>query len=133
MSDVHVYVFVTGSRDADRRHYERIRRELDTHSASMSVLVHGDCRGVDRLAAQIAKDLGWSGVMPIAARWDDGLTAGPNRNQLLVELATLLRWASYEVVWHAFPDNYSRGTWNCVNKARSAGWVEGKDLAIHPL
>lgn len=50
-----------------------------------AILVHGDARGLDRLAASIALDIGWQ-VEPHPADWQrNGRGAGPIRNQEMVD------------------------------------------------
>lgn len=79
------------------------------------LLVHGSADGVDSQAAQIWQDLG----MPTEghpAEWDRyGKAAGPMRNAVMVNLGADL--------CAAFPDEKSRGTWDCVRKARAAGII----------
>lgn len=49
------------------------------------IVIHGDARGADRLAAEIALDLGYS-VKPYPANWDKyGKSAGPIRNQHMLD------------------------------------------------
>src|SRR5690242_14324339 len=46
---------------------------------------------------------------------------GPARNALLVDLALTYVRHGYTVAVEAFPTASSRGTWDCVDKARNAG------------
>lgn len=47
-------------------------------------LVHGDCRGADRIAGRIAVDLGWD-VRRFPANWAaHGRAAGPIRNRAML-------------------------------------------------
>ncbi len=53
-----------------------------------TILIHGDCRGADRLAAQAGREiLGEDHVLAFPADWDEyGRAAGPIRNtQMLKE------------------------------------------------
>lgn len=81
------------------------------------VLVHGDCRGADRLAAEAARGLGMT-IKPYPADWDaHGRKAGPIRNrQMLKDNPDI------DLVL-AFHDdlNRSRGTADMVRAARKAG------------
>lgn len=111
-------ILVTGSRHWTDR--DRIAATLDQtwrdHGSPRSVvLAHGDCPygGADILAADVAEERGWQ-VDPHPAEWKRyGRRAGPIRNQAMVDLGA-------DVVI-AFPEEGSRGTWDCVRKARTAG------------
>lgn len=79
----------------------------------MPTLVHGDCEGADLMAAAW-----WTALrMPTEshpANWKElGRAAGPIRNQKMVDLGADLCLA--------FPMPKSRGTWDCVRRAREAG------------
>lgn len=79
-------------------------------------LYHGAARGADMIAAEHAKELGWT-VHPFLADWSKyGKAAGPIRNR------ELLAAASPDVVL-AFHDNLpaSKGTKNMVNMAVKEG------------
>ena len=72
-------------------------------------LVHGDCRGADRMAAAICADLGWN-VVAFPADWNKhGRAAGPIRNRLMLV-------HSSPVMVCAFHDDFqsSKGTKDCV-------------------
>lgn len=78
-------------------------------------VIHGACPygGADALAAQAARQYGWD-VEEHAADWRrHGRRAGPMRNQAMVD-------AGADVTL-AFPLANSRGTWDCVRRARAAG------------
>ena len=125
------YVFVTGSRHAESPH-ERVLvfLELGSYKPGSTVLCHGDARGIDHIARDAAIGLRWRGVLPVPARWKAfKKQAGPLRNTLLVDLASSLRNVGFQVDFHAFPASDSRGTWDCVKKARAAKF----DVAIHEL
>lgn len=48
------------------------------------VLIHGDCRGADRMGAEIGKAMGWH-IDPYPADWDRyGTAAGPIRNRQML-------------------------------------------------
>ncbi|WP_086846993.1 SLOG family protein [Amycolatopsis kentuckyensis] len=75
------------------------------------ILIHGDCEGADRIAAEY-----WLGrpVQAYPANWAEfGKAAGPIRNQRMVNLGA--------DICLAFPTAGSRGTWDCVRRAREAG------------
>lgn len=90
--------------------YKLMRRAIVAHGPA--IVVHGDCRGGDKMAARIARSLGWP-AEPHPADWSRGLGAGFDRNQDMVDLGA--------DVCLAFPMPGSRGTWDCVRRARLAG------------
>jgi len=128
---------VTGSRDwTDRPLMDRSLRELGAVPPGRHVLLSGDCRGADRMAAEIVGELGWEvehypadwvgpcspGCPPRHRRikddWRSGEheycpDAGKRRNQKMVD-------ARPDVVI-AFPTAFSIGTWDAVRRARKAG------------
>lgn len=80
----------------------------------------GDCpTGIDPYAATLAHHAGVPQVERFVARWDEfGRRAGPERNGRMVA------WAAEGArggLLLAFPGPRSRGTWDCVRKARGAG------------
>jgi hypothetical protein len=90
---------------------ETLERALLEHGPGQ--VVHGGAPGADTLADQIAVSRGWPTPEVHAADWDGlGRRAGPARNQRMVE-----RGAD---VCLAFPMAGSRGTWDCVRRAREA-------------
>jgi hypothetical protein len=114
-------ILVTGSRDWPDR--DVVREALvdaigGTHPVT---LVVGDCpTGADRAATDVWRY--WASVHPdwylpaevYRADWrTEGKVAGPNRNQRMVD-------AGVDVCL-AFPLDGSRGTWDCVRRARAAG------------
>lgn len=105
-------VLVTGSREwADP---EPIRREL-ARLPSDTIVIHGMARGADRLAHEIAAELGLA-VWPRPAMWERGKAAGIIRNrQMLVE-------DKPDLVLAFHPDlAEARGTRHMVEIARKAG------------
>lgn len=117
-------VLVTGS-----RHWtdtgaiqEQVVKLAERHPGPM-VLVHGgqvsrnpenrSRYGADYLAAMIATRLGWV-TEEFPAEWDRfGRSAGPIRNQMMVDHGADLCLV--------FPMPDSRGTWDCVRRAKAAG------------
>jgi hypothetical protein len=76
-----------------------------------ATVVHGGCRGADALAGEVAAELD----MPVEvyrAHWSLGPRAGPIRNQEMVDSKPDL------VVAFLLPE--SRGTWDCVARAKRA-------------
>lgn len=79
------------------------------------VLVHGDCRGADRIAGEVGEELGIE-VEAHPANWKrHGRAAGPIRNTEMLNTGP-------DVVL-AFHTNIeqSRGTWNMMTQARDRG------------
>lgn len=105
-------VLVTGSREwADcYTIYRALQRLSEKHSI---IVVHGDCpTGADHLAERAARKLG----VPTErhpADWSLGKKAGPLRNQKMVDLGADLCLA--------FPLPGSRGTLDCMRRAKAAG------------
>lgn len=105
-------VLVCGSRDwTDKAAIEKELRLLPAGS----VVIHGDCRGADRIAGQIAQSLGLE-VEAFPADWEThGKAAGPLRNrQMLAEGRPDTVLAFHEHL------EASRGTADMVKKARAA-------------
>lgn len=110
-------ILVTGSRDwsdADTMFRALLRQPGDAQ------LVHGGCKGADLMADRLWKILGRIELngRPYPevheAKWSEfGAAAGPIRNQRMVDLGA--------DVCLAFPMPWSRGTWDCVRRARAAG------------
>ena len=48
-----------------------------------SVIIHGDCRGVDHIAGEVGKEIGCE-VILVPADWSMGPKAGPVRNRRMV-------------------------------------------------
>lgn len=119
-------VLVTGSRHLnDRRLVADVLTSAWSHAGEPTdvVLVHGDCPygGANLLAEQYATSRGWR-VEPVPADWRRiGRAAGPVRNQDMVD-----RGADLAV---AFPAPGSRGTWDCLRRAESAGIP----TRVHPV
>lgn len=80
------------------------------------VVVHGDARGADRIAADAARSRRYATeAHPVSDEdWQEfGRRAGVRRNEAMVVLGA--------DVCLAFPTDSSRGTWDCVRRARKAG------------
>lgn len=106
-------LLVTGSRNwVDER---LIRSALEEWKAKgADTLIHGDARGADSIAAQIARELDLN-VISYPAQWAKyGKKAGTLRNE------QMLREGKPHVVI-AFPLPDSIGTWHMVKIARRAG------------
>lgn len=93
---------------------ETIREFIDSLPAG-SVIIHGDCRGVDRIAGTAAAARGLD-VRAMSANWEAfGRSAGPIRNTAMLQLKP------DECV--AFHDDLGRslGTKDMLAKATKAG------------
>jgi len=82
----------------------------------MDVIIHGDCRGADRLAGQAAEQLGLT-VRAYPAQWDShGRAAGPIRNQQMID-------EEHPDLVIAFHDDLtkSKGTRDMLQRAKRSG------------
>lgn len=106
-------VLVCGARDWTDA--DAIRRELLALPAG-SVVIEGAARGADRLAAQIARELGL-GVEEYPADWMRyGRAAGPIRNRRMLEEGK----PDLVLAFHADLAR-SKGTRDMVERAQKAG------------
>lgn len=104
-------VLITGSRDWTQA--ELIAEVIGTLQPG-DVVIHGGQRGADQLADRQARVRGIA-VFSIEAEWNKlGGQAGPIRNQRLID-------EGKPTEAHAFPLPSSRGTWDCVNRCKTAG------------
>lgn len=103
-------VLICGGRDFRDRDF--IRKVLDHqhHCIAFTHLIHGNCEGVDRIAARWAEENGVQGVACAAQWWKHGKAGGPMRNRRMLELQPDL------VI--AFPGG--RGTADMVRQARES-------------
>lgn len=114
-------ILITGARDWTDA--VAIKNVLEPYKNKRVLLIHGDCRGVDKLAGNAAKDLGFSlSVKP--ANWTKyGRAAGPIRNKEMVNEALAYQKAGISTIVLAFHDDLStsKGTKQCVGQAEKAG------------
>jgi len=106
-------ILVAGSRDWDDA--EAIRRELvrakEKAAHRQMIVVHGHCRGADRIADSIAVELGIQ-VIRVPALWKSyGRSAGPRRNGTIAAL-----FEFDETLF--FPLQHSVGTYDMENRAK---------------
>lgn len=86
-----------------------------------TLVIHGDARGADRIAASLTYTLGHD-VLAMPAQWErDGRAAGPKRNEAMLRVLLSLQQCGYEVAVHAFPVGESRGTRHMMRIAEKAG------------
>jgi hypothetical protein len=101
-------IIVTGGREYSNA--DKVRSVLD--HLNPDVVVHGDCRGLDRLCKQWALDNGKVQIpFPYPSQY--GKAGGPIRNK---EMCTKHKDADYLV---AFKGN--NGTESCVREAQAVG------------
>lgn len=105
---------VTGSREGVWGDLWVVLDQMHRFFGVSNVLV-GDASGIDAGARAWCESMNVS-VAVYVAQWDTyGVAAGPRRNAAMV--------ADAEVgdICLAFPSKNSRGTWDCVRKAKKAG------------
>lgn len=109
-------ILITGSRTySDMRALEEAIEGAPRRSDGIVTIVHGDCpTGADRLAKEFCTSHPGFREEAHPADWGRrGKAAGPKRNQEMVDLGA--------DICLAFPSEGSRGTWDCVRRARKAG------------
>lgn len=123
-------VVVTGSRDAQGHEWKRVISRVLAET-SVDLLIHGDCRGADRIAGEWCDQ--WAiPVIPMEANWEKfGKAAGPARNVDMIELAHLLRNHGHKVEVIGFHESRATlhalrprksGTLNCLEYADGRGF-----------
>jgi dUTP pyrophosphatase len=113
-------VLVCGSRSWADSHAVT-QRLLAYPSGPETVLLHGDCRGADRIAAFVGGVRGWT-IEAFPADWDaHGRSAGPRRNQRMVDALDEYRRKGFKTSVEAFPAG-GVGTRDAVKRARGAGF-----------
>lgn len=100
-------VLVTGSRNFTNN--KLMYNALSSIQNRDVTLVHGGCRGADKITEKIGKELGFQ-IEEHLADWDKhGKSAGPIRNMEMLN-------SGIDLVL-AFPIGDSRGTRDCIKKA----------------
>lgn len=113
-------IIVTGSRRLpdDEAHRAMMREILGEYrGVEHVVVIHGDADGADKIAERAARELGFD-TLPIPYFTDQGRRGGPTRNRCMIEVGLLLNLHGYRLRLHAFPDDESIGTVNCLTLAR---------------
>ena len=116
-----IVILITG--DRNWTDYDFILEVLSRFKDKSVLLIHGDCRGADKLAGKAARELKFE-VDSHPAEWDKyGRGAGPIRNTEMVKQAAKLESEGLEVYVLAFHDNIetSRGTPHCINQSKNHG------------
>lgn len=117
-------VLVCGSRDWTDGAAIQAALQAVLARGPVELVMHGDARGADRLAAGVAVELGLP-VRAFPADWTHlGRAAGPVRNQRMLD-------EGQPSLVLAFPLPRSRGTWDMMFRARAAGvavevWRDGQ-------
>lgn len=119
MTDVDLAILITGAREYTNK--KLIRETLSQYKKKNTnvLLIHGNCSGVDKLAAEVGKELGFQ-IESHPANWNKyGNAAGPIRNKEMIE--SLVKHDNK--LMFAFHDDIekSRGTKNCVSQAKKFG------------
>jgi len=121
-------IIVTGSR---RLGYSKLKAVLDVLAeyadAEHVIVIHGAQRGADDLARDAAAELGYDSI-GIPYFGDLGVRGGPARNRCIVDVGVTLRSHGYKLRAHGFPDSESRGTYDCLDYART----KDVDCQVHP-
>jgi hypothetical protein len=106
-------VIFCGSRDwAD---VQTIKQAMRTHLKPGDVVIHGAARGADTIAATLARGAGLE-VVPFQAEWSVyGKSAGPIRNQRMLDLGRP------QLVIAFMTSPTSRGTMDMIKKAMNTG------------
>lgn len=107
-------ILITGSRHHTNYNLikDTLERVVKFYGAPEVTVVHGAAPGADTLAAKAAFELGYN-VESYPADWSIGKAAGPLRNQKMVNTGAN--------VCIAFPEEGSRGTYDCTRRASNAG------------
>ena len=84
-----------------------------------AVVVHGDCRGADKMAGHVAKELGLK-VEAYPADWSQGRKAGPMRNKAMLQRILEGDGPRKVIAFHRDIAN-SKGTADMVKRAKAAG------------
>lgn len=105
-------ILITGSRNFDN--FKLMKYILNFFKEEKEVtLIHGNCRGADKIAGYIGKSLGFN-IEAHPADWNRyGKKAGPIRNTEMVDSGADLVLA--------FPIGNSYGTKDCIRKAEQRG------------
>jgi hypothetical protein len=113
-------VLVSGSRHW--RDYKAVRDRVKFHSVETEpspIMFHGDCEGLDRMAARYASDLRWE-VNRLPGFWHLGKRGGAVRNRALFECAMAFKYAGHPVFVEAFPLKGGRGTQMMIDMVRKS-------------
>lgn len=117
-------ILVTGARSwvDEKRIQDAVRRLCAADDWEQVVLIHGDAKGADTIAAKEAR-LQMCDVIAMPANWNaHGNGAGPRRNTEMVRVLQCLRACGYVCRVLACPMPDSKGTLDCMRTAQMAGF-----------
>ncbi|MEM9067135.1 MAG: hypothetical protein AAGE52_01475 [Myxococcota bacterium] len=108
----------TGSRDLPYR--LNIRLAIEGCVSESRHIYVGCCRtGLDAAVRDLSREMCPLGISVFRARWEaHGRKAGPLRNQQMVDAARM----ESDVIVYAWPLGESRGTRDCMRRAKAAGF-----------
>lgn len=115
----YMYVLIAGGRDfADRPWMKRqIECVLSRNAGTTVRIVHGGARGADRLAGEVASEMGLE-VGVFQADWDrHGRAAGYRRNERMAKFLARKRDAGAAVAVVLFPGGKGTGHMRTIAKA----------------
>lgn len=120
-------VVITGARSWFHAGYAKIIKKRLSALPKNTILIHGGCRGVDRLSGKIASDLGFA-VRVFHADWDQyGPAAGPMRNRLMLNQNPDLVIAFHHDI------EKSSGTKDCYKEAVRRGIAAEIIVGPYPI
>jgi len=108
-----IYLAIVGSRNfTDREFFNQKLTEFVEKQSDEITVISGGARGVDTLAEKWANDQSYP-IKVFPADWKQyGKSAGPRRNQQIVEVATHMI---------AFPSRSGKGTQDSMFRAETKG------------
>lgn len=117
-------ILITGAREWNNfQVVQKVLKEYKTGDNNKVLLIHGDCRGADKIAGYVGKHLGFElSVKP--ANWKlYGKRAGVLRNLEMIQEALSYKTKAQQVIVLAFHDNIdkSKGTKHCIEQAKAKG------------
>lgn len=131
-------MLVTGSRkwtaeDPLWKACEHFRLGMNIYD--MIHVMHGACpTGLDKMFEDLCDSFVSITSLPIPAQWDMfNKQAGPKRNSAMVDMARVLSDYGWRVACYGFPLPDSKGTWDCMRKARAScidTYVVGADGSV---
>ena len=115
-----LFILVTGSRDwTDKELINGILSEYKNYDVTV---IHGGCRGVDKIAGEVSLNFKYN-VLVYPADWGKyGKGAGPIRNTEMVKKLVEYKDSRNNCLVLAFHDDLtsSKGTKDCVNRAEKS-------------
>jgi len=114
-------ILITGSRNySDRKVFKKVFSKLDKKFLpNETLIIHGDCRGSDKIGGDVAEKLGYD-IARYPADWNKyNRAAGPIRNKIMVDLLN----KNIDIVLafkHTIKEDKS-GTDNTITLARKRG------------